>query len=115
MFNKRLGQVIIKYCGFKLNTDVFEFDSSDIQRIAVAIKDFKIKVTGVSGFNNAQVTAGGIETDMFDRTTMESKLCKNLYACGEILDIDGDCGGFNLQWAFSSGYIAAMSAAKEKK
>jgi predicted flavoprotein YhiN len=67
------------------------------------------EVTGTTGFDNSQVTAGGIDTDQFDSKTMMSKKDKNLYAIGEILDIDGDCGGFNLQWAWSSAFCAAES------
>ena len=55
---------------------------------------------------NAQVTAGGIRTSEFDPRTLESRLCPRLFACGEVLDIDGDCGGYNLQWAWSSGVLA---------
>ncbi len=62
---------------------------------------------------SAQVTAGGICTGEFDPKTMESRLVPGLYACGELLDIDGDCGGYNLQWAWSSGHCAGLSAGKE--
>ena len=58
----------------------------------------------------AQVTAGGIVTAEFDEKTMESRLVPGLYACGEVLDIDGDCGGYNLQWAWSSGRLAGLCA-----
>ena len=81
-----------------------------ITQIAQAIKAFTLTATGVNGFSNAQVTAGGIQTDSFDPATMQSKLQAGLFAAGEILDIDGDCGGFNLQWAFSSGRLAGRSA-----
>ena len=60
-------------------------------------------------WNNAQVTKGGAITDDFNPNTMESKLVSGLYATGEVLDIDGDCGGYNLQWAWSSGYLAGIS------
>ena len=60
-----------------------------------------------------EVTAGGIKTEDFFADSMESKFTKGLYAAGEVLDIDGDCGGFNLQWAWSSGYIAGRSAARD--
>ena len=110
VLNKRLGQVIVKYSGLSLNQDVYALTDEDLLTICKSIKQFKLNVKGVNGFQNAQVTAGGIKTNDFDDKTMESKLIKNLYACGEILDIDGDCGGFNLQWAFSSGFIAANSA-----
>lgn len=114
LLNKRLGQVVLKYCDKRMNEDVYSFSNNDIKNIAHSIKNFKLKVTGVSGFQNAQVTAGGIKTNDFNDKTMESKLVDGLYACGEILDITGDCGGFNLQWAFSSGYIAAKSAIGEE-
>lgn len=60
--------------------------------------------------DDAQVTAGGVKTDEINNSTMESKLVKGLYFAGEIVDVDGDCGGFNLQWAWSSGYVAGKNA-----
>ena len=67
---------------------------------------FALPITGTCGFDQAQVTAGGLRTGEFDPRTMESRLVPGFYACGEVLDIDGDCGGYNLQWAWSSGYVA---------
>jgi predicted flavoprotein YhiN len=66
-----------------------------------------LKVIGTNGVENCQVIAGGISTSDFDETTLESKLCRGVYAIGEVLDIDGDCGGFNLQWAWSSAAAAS--------
>ena len=57
------------------------------------------------------MTAGGVKTNEINSQTMESKIVKGLYIVGELLDIDGDCGGFNLQWAWSSGYVAGLNAA----
>ena len=74
--------------------------------MAGACKRFKLPVRGTEGFANAQVTAGGIRTSEFNPRTLESRLCPRLFACGEVLDIDGDCGGYNLQWAWSSGVLA---------
>ena len=71
-----------------------------------AIKYFSLPVTGISGFESAQVTAGGVRTAEFRADTLESRLAPGVFACGEVLDIDGDCGGYNLQWAWSSGYVA---------
>ena len=68
--------------------------------------DFCLPVRGTDGFDTAQVTAGGLLTDAFDPRTMESRLHPGLFACGEVLDIDGPCGGFNLQWAWASGRLA---------
>lgn len=109
IMNKRLGQVIIKSAGYKLNTPVSSLDNNAAENIAELIKDFSFKVTGNTGFINSQVTSGGLDTNQFDPKTMMSRDCKGLYAIGEILDIDGDCGGFNLQWAWSSALCAAES------
>ncbi|MBE6750142.1 MAG: aminoacetone oxidase family FAD-binding enzyme [Ruminococcaceae bacterium] len=115
MLNKRLGQVIIKSVGFKLNQRVSELDKSAVKKLASVIKNFEFKVLGSTGFSNSQVTAGGLDTTGFDDKTMMSKTNKGFYAIGEILDIDGDCGGFNLQWAWSSAMCAADSIIKESK
>ncbi len=79
---------------------------SDMQRLACAISAFELEVTGVRGFESAQVTAGGIDPSDLDPATMESRLQKGLFAAGEVLDVDGDCGGFNLMFAFASGLLA---------
>jgi predicted flavoprotein YhiN len=74
------------------------------------VKDFEVSLTEPMGMDSAQVTAGGILTAEFDNRTMESRIRPGLYACGEVLDIDGDCGGYNLQWAWSSGRLAGQHA-----
>lgn len=106
MLNKRLGQAIIKLCGLKLSDKVITLKNSDIKQIASTIKGMKFNAIGTTGFENSQVTAGGIDTLQFDNKTMMSKKENGLYCIGEILDIDGDCGGFNLQWAWSSAICA---------
>jgi predicted flavoprotein YhiN len=78
------------------------------------VKDFCVDITEPMGMDAAQVTAGGVVTEDFDPQTMESCLVPGLFACGEVLDIDGDCGGYNLQWAWSSGRLAGMCAGKEQ-
>lgn len=107
MLNKRVGQAIIKLCDLKLTDSVSTLNSNDIKRMANVIKGMKFKVLGTTDFENSQVTAGGLDTNQFNPRTMESKLEKGLYCIGEVLDIDGDCGGFNLQWAWSSAICAA--------
>jgi predicted Rossmann fold flavoprotein len=115
MFNKRVGQVILKMAGFKLTQRALEIDDKAVCKIAHNIKNMEFAVTGSTGFANAQVTAGGIKTKQFNSHTMESKDCKGLYCIGEILDIDGDCGGFNLQWAWSSAMSAVDAILGENK
>ena len=111
MLNKRVGQYILKGCGFALSDDVLSV-RKDIKRIASAIKQMQFEITGTTGFINSQVTAGGLDTHGFDNKTMMSLKHKGLFAAGEILDIDGDCGGFNLQWAWASAMSAADGICK---
>ena len=76
------------------------------EKLAQVIADFTVPVTGVRGFESAQVTAGGIRTAEFDRATLESRLVPGVYAGGELLDVDGACGGFNLMFSFACGLLA---------
>lgn len=107
MLNKRVGQAVIKLCGLKLSSTADSLSTDDFKALTEIIKDMRFKVTGNTGFSNSQVTAGGLDTTLFDDETMMSDIHKGLFCIGEILDIDGDCGGFNLQWAWSSAMAAA--------
>ncbi len=112
ILNKKVGQVILKHIGIeKLSLYVNEMNELQISRIAEAIKGLKFSVLGHNGWENAQTTAGGANTNEFYFDSMESKLKKGLFATGEVLDIYGDCGGYNLQWAWSTGYLAGKKAA----
>ncbi|MBO5725468.1 MAG: aminoacetone oxidase family FAD-binding enzyme, partial [Clostridia bacterium] len=113
MLNKRVGQAVLKMCGLKLSDSVASLKNSDIKQIASVIKGMKFKVIGTTGFDNSQVTAGGLDTTQFSPQTMESKKERGLYCIGEILDIDGDCGGFNLQWAWSSAFCASNAICED--
>lgn len=115
MLNKRLGQVVLKSVGLKLSDSVSELNDKKCKEIASVLKKFQFKAIGTTGFLNSQVTAGGLDTKSFNFKTMESRDAKGLYAVGEILDIDGDCGGFNLQWAWSSAFCASDNILKEKQ
>lgn len=115
MLNKRVGQVILKVCGCKLNESVSALDTQKLKKLVSIIKDWRFTVTGNNGYINSQVTAGGLDTSDFESTTMECKSSEGMYAIGEILDIDGDCGGFNLQWAWSSAMCAADAIGESLK
>ena len=92
---------------------VRELSDRETESVCHSVKALEIGLTEPLGMDSAQVTAGGVLTEQFDENTMESRLVPGLYACGEVLDIDGDCGGFNLQWAWSSGRCAGLHAGKE--
>ncbi|MEE0839247.1 MAG: aminoacetone oxidase family FAD-binding enzyme [Acutalibacteraceae bacterium] len=113
LFPKMIGHTLLKISGIRLTTPVADFTDRDIRSLAESINKFTLTIFGTKGLLNAQVTAGGISTKDFDDTTMESKKYKGLYAVGEVLDIDGDCGGFNLQWAWSSAACAAEGIVKK--
>ena len=105
----------MKEAGIRGNTPIQELTERQLDDIVSLTKGFTVSLTEPLGMDAAQVTAGGIVTSEFDPQTMESRLVPGLYACGEVLDVDGDCGGYNLQWAWSSGRLAGLSAGKETK
>ena len=114
ILHNRLGRVVSKAAGLSLNGAAADLTQQELQAVCTAVKSFEVPLTEPMGMDSAQVTAGGILTEDFDPCTMESKLVPGLYACGEVLDIDGDCGGYNLQWAWSSGRCAGYHAGKER-
>ena len=113
ILHNRLGKVIVKNGDITENQPISALSDPEIRELAWLCKHFEVSLTEPLGMDSAQVTAGGILTEEFDPETMESRLVPGLYACGEVLDIDGDCGGYNLQWAWSSGRLAGAHAGKD--
>lgn len=113
MLHNRLGRVLIKTAGISAALPLSSLDGPQLARIVETVRAFRLVLAGTQGFDCAQVTAGGIVTADFNPQTMESRIRPGLYACGEVLDVDGNCGGFNLQWAWSSGRLAGISAASD--
>ena len=110
ILHNRLGRVLTAAAGVRGDRRIDSLTDEERSAVCVAVKSFEIELTGTLGMDSAQVTAGGILTNEFNPDTMESRLVPNLYACGEVLDIDGACGGYNLQWAWSSGRLSGKSA-----
>jgi predicted Rossmann fold flavoprotein len=98
LFHKELAASLSRYAG-----------SHSPAAIACAAKRFSVGIKGLSSFDLAQVSSGGLINEGFDFSTMQSRLCPGLYAAGEALDVDGVCGGFNLMWAWASGILAGES------
>ncbi len=115
VLHNRLGRVLTKAAGIRGGQRIRDLSVEELEAVCHTVKHFELHLTEPLGMDAAQVTAGGILTEEFDKYTMESKRVPGLYACGEVLDIDGDCGGYNLQWAWSSGRCAGLSAGKETK
>ena len=110
ILHNRLGRVLTQAAQIRGNRPTSELTDMEIHDLCKVIKGFEVPLTETLGMDSAQVTAGGILTSEFNPETMESCLVPGLYACGEVLDIDGDCGGYNLQWAWSSGALAGVNA-----
>ena len=110
ILHNRLGRVITQAVGISGYVPVSQLEENEITEVCRAVKSFDVSLTEPMGMDSAQVTAGGILTKEFNEQTMESRIVSGLYACGEVLDIDGDCGGYNLQWAWSSGRLAGYHA-----
>jgi predicted Rossmann fold flavoprotein len=94
------------------STALGRLDRDTRRRIAAAVVELALPVTGDRGWNYAEVTAGGVPLAELHLATMESRIVPGLYLCGEILDVDGRIGGFNFQWAWASGRLAGMAAAR---
>ena len=114
ILHNRLGRVLSQSAGISQSRQVNQLSDYDLKQAVLAVKEFEIGLTEPMGMDSAQVTAGGIFTKEFEDKTMESRIVPGLYACGEVLDIDGDCGGYNLQWAWSSGRLAGLHAGGTK-
>jgi len=113
ILHNRLGRVLTRAAGIKGNQQVSALSENELRAVCKAVKSFDIPLDEPLGMDSAQVTAGGVLTKDFNPETMESNLVPGLYACGEVLDIDGDCGGYNLQWAWTSGRCAGLHAGRE--
>lgn len=109
--NNKLAYIVIKECMLNPEAEAMKLKENDIIKLVKKIKEFEIIIENVKGFENAQVTVGGAELSEFNAFTMESKLVKGLFVTGELLNVDGTCGGYNLQWAFSTGALAGNGVA----
>ena len=106
---RRVGQVLTKSAGIPLSKTAGELDAAEISALETVLTGWTLPVHGVRGYAQAQVTAGGLEGTQFDPDTLEARRVPGLYAAGEMLDVDGPCGGYNLQWAWASALLAARS------
>lgn len=110
LLNKKLMQLFIKMAGLKSNLPMEQADKKAVRQVYELCRSWQLHVTGSNPYDNAQVCAGGVDTAEITEN-MESKFVRNVYFAGEIMDVDGKCGGYNLQWAWCSGVIAGQAAA----
>lgn len=111
-FNDKLSIAILGYASISEQKKIEQLTDNDICDLVNAIKNTIVTVDAPRDYEFAQVCAGGLKTEEIDINSLESKLVKNLYFAGEILDVDAICGGYNLQWAWASGFVAGRSASK---
>ncbi len=114
LFPRRVGEALCKTC--EIAPDTWGKKATPAQRAALAslLLDWPFPINGTQGYDQAQVTVGGIDTAAFHPATLESTLVPGLYATGEVLDVDGDCGGFNLHFAWATGMLAARAATEAR-
>ena len=109
MLQARLSYAVMKQAGLALRGETAgDLDEERLDRIAWVLRHYRIGITGTRGMEDAQVTAGGAECGEFNPENMESGIVPGLYAAGEIMNVDGDCGGYNLMFAFGSGILAGL-------
>ncbi len=112
MVSNKIAPVLLDICKIDINTKASEINAKQIKAISFQLNQWKLKVTDTQGFGHAEASGGGVRTAEVDNKTYESKLCKGLYFAGEVLDIVGNRGGFNLQFAWASGYLVGKSLNK---
>ncbi|QKF83462.1 NAD(P)/FAD-dependent oxidoreductase [Halarcobacter ebronensis] len=112
--SNKLAPIIFDICKIEKNLKANEINAKQIRAIVNTLTNNRFKVTDTQGFKHAEASGGGIRTDEVDNKTYESKKCEGLYFAGEVLDIVGNRGGYNLQFAWASGFLAGKSLAKGK-
>lgn len=110
IFHRKLVNVILTRAHIRWSQKAENFSEEDFVKIAGICRKFEVKITGTRSFDQAQVCAGGVPLEEISPFTMESLKCPGLYVTGELLDVDGMCGGYNLQWAWSTGHIAGEAS-----
>lgn len=111
LLHQKLGQLLLRMANVRPELPVAELSEKQLRSLASLSVRFKAECVEMNGFLQAQVVAGGVDTTEVDPCTMVSRLVPGLYFAGEVLDIDGICGGYNLQWAWASGFVAGRHAA----
>lgn len=111
LLHQKLGQLLLRMASVRPELPVAELSEKQLRSLASLSVRFKAECVEMNGFLQAQVVAGGVDTTEVDPCTMSSRLVPGLYFAGEVLDIDGICGGYNLQWAWASGFVAGRHAA----
>lgn len=111
MIPKKLAHFVVVHAELEHLKHASMLGAKEIKKLVFALKAFRFDITGTKGLESAEVCAGGVDTRELDEKTLMSRHINHLYFCGEVLDVDGDCGGFNLHFAWGSGYVVGRSIA----
>ena len=112
ILNRKLVSAAVEESGISLKHTITEIGSEKVLAFMKQLKSFTMQITGFKDFDSAQVCQGGVKLSEIDMSTMMSMKVPGLFFAGEILDVDGKCGGYNLQWSWSSGAAAAVGVEK---
>lgn len=115
LLHRKLAPVLLTGSRIRWKEKMEHVDGEALERLAQTCKHFRIRITGTNSFDQAQVCAGGVPLSEIRGDTMESRVTRGLFFAGEILDVDGMCGGYNLQWAWATGWLAGRAAAGAKR
>ncbi|MFA9373207.1 MAG: NAD(P)/FAD-dependent oxidoreductase [Poseidonibacter sp.] len=113
MISNKIAPVLLEVCKIDINTKAGDINAKQIKAISYQLNQWKLKITDTQGFGHAEASGGGVRVDEVDHKTYESKKCRGLYFAGEVLDIVGNRGGFNLHFAWASGYLVGKSLGKK--
>lgn len=113
LFARKLSEAICERSGLSKSLTASEFTEDDINNLCKQIKNFRINISQTNGFEHAQCCGGGVSLEEINPFTMESLIVPGVHFCGELLDVYGDCGGYNLQWAWTSGYLAGKAVSDD--
>lgn len=113
LIHTKLMKVLLEFANLDLRKSVLDMNEDEMSRLKLSLSHFPIKIDGYKGLEQAQAARGGISTYEVNSITLESKLVSDLYFAGEVLAVDGLCGGYNLQWAWSSGFMAGQCLKEE--
>ena len=115
LFPRKMADCLLKRAGIPADKKTGTLTGEERRKLMESCRTFEVRISGSNGFDRAQVCCGGVDTGEVEPETMESRLVPGLYFAGEVLDVDGACGGYNLQWAWTSGWLAGKHSAQKWK
>ena len=114
LISNKIAPILLEICKIDINTKADDINTKQIKSLAHQLNSWRLKIVDTQGFSHAEASGGGVKTSEVDNKTFESKLIKNLFFAGEVLDIVGNRGGYNLHFAWASGYLVGKNLITDK-